>query len=52
MLFRSHRGAKLVGHLRVEVVDADQAAGFVYDKQVDPMQGDQIMSSGSLRKYE
>ncbi len=37
-----YRGATLVGFLRVEQVDAGQAAGVVFEKQVDPMQGDRV----------
>jgi len=47
-----HRGPKLVGHFRVELVEADTAAGFIYDKVLDPRQGDKVMSDTTLRKYE
>lgn len=37
-----YRGTTLVGFLRVDEVDVDQAAGIVVDRRVDPMQGDKV----------
>jgi len=42
------RGDKFVGYLTVEYVLADQSAGFVHGKQLDPAVGDRIMSSTVL----
>jgi myosin heavy subunit len=43
-----YRGDQFVGHLKVEQVDVNQAAGMVTEKQLDPMQGDRVTSAASL----
>ncbi len=45
-----YRGAKLVGWLRIEDVELQQAAGIIVEKQIDPMQGDKVATSESLVK--
>ncbi|MFB3892445.1 MAG: FlgT C-terminal domain-containing protein [Phycisphaerae bacterium] len=37
-----YRGSKFVAYLRVERVDANDSAGVITEKQVDPMQGDKV----------
>jgi len=39
------RGAQYVGHLKVERVDANEAAGVMTQKVLSPMQGDKVTSS-------
>ncbi len=43
-----YRGDQFVGHLKIENVDLNAAAGMVTDKRLDPMQGDRVTSSASL----
>ncbi len=40
-----YRGDQLVGFLRVEGVDVNQAAGIVTDRQLDPLRGDKVTTS-------
>ncbi len=40
-----YRGGNLVGYLRIEEVDTTSAAGIVFNKQLDPMQGDKVTTS-------
>jgi len=37
-----YRGHTLVGFLRVEEVDVDEAAGIIVNRQLEPMQGDKV----------
>jgi len=37
-----YRGSKLVGFLRIDQVELDEAAGIVIDPQLDVMQGDKV----------
>ena len=38
------RGEKFVAHFKVSEVDINESVGVVVDRQVDPMQGDKVMS--------
>ncbi len=40
-----HRGPEFVAHLRVQQVEVDEAAGILFDRRLDPMRGDKIMST-------
>ena len=42
MIMVIHRKDLLVGYLRIDEVDVDQAAGVIEEKQADPQQGDAI----------
>ena len=37
-----YRGGKFVSHLRIDLVEADSAAGVILDKKLDVMQGDEV----------
>ncbi len=37
-----YRGANLVGFLRVETVDVGESAGIIFDRRLNPMQGDKV----------
>jgi len=49
MVMIIYRGDQIVAHLRVQLVDANQAAGVAFDKQRDPLQGDKVATRSSLR---
>jgi len=42
MMLKVYRGGKFVCHLRIDMVEADSAAGVVLDSQLDVMQGDKV----------
>lgn len=43
-----YRGDQFVGHLKIEQVRVNEAAGMVTDKRLDPLQGDRVTSPASL----
>lgn len=44
-----YRGDQFVSHLRIQQVDPNQAAGVVFDKKLQPMQGDKVSTAASVR---
>ncbi len=40
-----YRGGNLVGYLRIEEVNTTSAAGIIFNKQLQPMQGDKVTTS-------
>lgn len=49
MVLMIHRGANFVGWLRVERVEAGEAAGFIEDAQFDVQQGDRVATLASIK---
>jgi uncharacterized phage infection (PIP) family protein YhgE len=43
-----YRGDQFVGHLKVEQVEVNEAAGMVINKRLDPIQGDRVTSPTAM----
>jgi len=48
MVLLISRKDQLVGYLRIEEVEVDQAAGVIQEKQADPQQGDTVFQKDSI----
>lgn len=48
MVLVIHRKDKLVGYLRIDEVEVDEAVGVIEEKQADPKQGDTVVSKGNI----
>jgi len=44
------RGDRLVGYLRIEEVETNEAAGIIIEKQLTPMQGDSVATRARILK--
>jgi cell shape-determining protein MreC len=48
MVLVIHRKDKLVGYLRIDEVEVDEAVGIIEEKQSDPQQGDTVFQKDSI----
>ena len=44
MKLKVYREGHFVSHLRIDMVDSNQAAGVIFDKKLDVVQGDKVTS--------